>query len=78
MIRTTWPNEILEGRLEQIVAAAPAAPALHEAMVLEVEQDLLEEFLGQVVALGDVGDQHRPSSPSSASTRRARRAYFAF
>ena len=28
--------------------------------MLEVEQDLLEEFLGQVVALGDVGDQHRP------------------
>ena len=59
MIRTTWPNEICGRRLEQAVAAAAPASALDEAVVLEIEQDLLEELLRQAMALGDVGDQQR-------------------
>jgi hypothetical protein len=45
-------------RVEQAIAAAAPAPALHEAVVLKVKQDLLEELLWQIVALGDVGDEH--------------------
>src|SRR5690606_14164971 len=43
---------------EKSIAAAPPAPALHQAMVFEIEQDLLEELLGHVVALRDLGDEH--------------------
>ena len=46
-------------RLQQGVTAILAAPALHHALVLEVEQDLFEKALRQPLAFRDVADHQR-------------------
>src|SRR3546814_11435648 len=57
------PDDLAErnrrGGLQERIAAVPAAPALHETMMLQVEKDLVEELLRDAVALGDLADEHR-------------------
>ena len=50
------PRLILLGWAGQIVAAAHAHPAVQQAVVLEGQQDLLQEFCGDMLALGDLTD----------------------
>ena len=50
----TSPNVISSGLRRQEIAAALALLALHDAVALELEQDRLEEFLGDGVAARQV------------------------
>ena len=47
------------GGHEQAVAAELAAPALHDAVPLELEQDLLEELARDSLLGGDLADHQR-------------------
>src|SRR5690606_31580220 len=45
--------------LEKHITTRLAAPAHHDAMVLQVEKDLLQELLWNALLLGDFGDELR-------------------
>src|SRR6185312_4371872 len=46
----------------------PAAPAVDDADAFQLEQDLLEELLGNRFALGDFADHQRPLGPRLLQT----------
>ena len=59
MMRKHLPVGDLLRRHEQAIAAELAAPAVHDAVALHFEQDLLEEFPRDVLAGGDLADHQR-------------------
>src|SRR4029077_8051064 len=54
---------------EQVITAEPAAPALHDAVALEFEQDLLEEFARDLLVGGDLADHERLLAPRQRHQR---------
>ena len=73
------PERDVGSGLQKGVATAAPAPALHQAVVLEIEQDLLQKLPWDLVLGRDLGDQHGFTPRRlRQGTSRARRAYLAF
>ena len=68
-MRKDLPKGDAVGGDEQVITAEPAAPALHDAVALKFEQDLLEEFARDLLVGGDLADHQQLLAPRQRHQR---------